>query len=243
MRVWMSVIAGLLVAGPGYGSKCNKCCNKCSDLPRLESELNVQEAIYEKVRQYVRGETDYQLIASSPQELQQVLEQVARAAGGGGGGSGGGGDAGAALELDTNDRRCRMYILKNGERRKFSLDKLHKLYCREIADYLLAHEKRHQQVCKQKWAAGTQNDYNSTEFVAADEMAAYWTGIQSLRSAMARIAKGCGWTESSVRLQPVPPKTTKLPPLADVPDHDAIEELKGNVRKMARALAEGRVGP
>lgn len=226
----------LLLAAVGPALAKAPKCDQCADLPALASELRVQEAIYAKVRQYVRNETDYQLIAESPEKLQEILEQVADQASGGGDG-GEGGDAAPALTVDVSNKKCRMYLLKDGKRKAFKKKALKKAYCGSVADYLFTHENAHRISCKQYWKDGREAEYAKTEFVAADEMQAYWKGIVSLRASIASLARRCGWEDSCARPLSAP-VTVTLAEAEKVPCQTEINRLQYATRRTARALYE-----
>lgn len=237
MKMRTVALALLLLAGASAASAKAPKCDQCSDLPALESELIVQEAIYAKVRQYVRNETDYQLIAESPEKLQEILEQVADQVSGGG--DGGGGDAAPALTVDVGTKKCRMYLLKDGKRKPFKKKALKKAYCGPVADYLFTHENAHRISCKQYWKDGRESEYAKTEFVAADEMQAYWKGIVSLRRSIAALARRCGWEDSCARPLSAP-VTLTLDAAEKVPCHGEILRLQYATSRAARALYEVR---
>ena len=64
-------------------------------------------------------------------------------------------------------------------------------YCKEIADYLLAHEAQHAADCKNKMDLSDWNNY------AMSDAKAYLAGVRNLRSAVAKKAKDCGWEGST----------------------------------------------
>lgn len=237
MKVGTIAAAALLLlaaAGPAL-AKAPK-CDQCSDLPALEGELIVQQAIYAKVRQYVRNETDYQLITESPEKLQEILEEVAKDAAGGGD-DGGGGNAAPALTVDVSNKKCRMYLLKDGKRKAFKKKALRKAYCGPVADYLFAHENAHRESCKRYWKDGREAEYAKTEFVAADEMQAYWKGIVSLRQSIAALARRCGWVDSCAT--PLSgPVSVALAEAEKIPCRSEIQRLQYATARSARVLYE-----
>jgi hypothetical protein len=242
MRKGFMAVATLLLlaaAGPALAKGKAKApkCDQCSDLPALASELRVQEAIYSKVRQYVRNETDYQLIAESPEKLQEILQRTANDAAGGGGDGEGGGNASPLLTVDVTNKKCKMYLLKDGERKPFKKKALKKMFCAPVANYVFDHENAHRVSCKQYWKNGQQDEYGKTEVVAADEMQAYWKGIVSLRQSIASLARRCGWEDSCATTLPGP-NTVTLPPAEKVPCQREIQRLQYNTRRTARALYE-----
>jgi hypothetical protein len=168
-------------------------CNRCRDLPKLEKELFEQEWLQHEFHQYALG--DKTPPAGDPGDTagamrDQVLADfnawMKSSAGGGKGGNGG-----PALATDWSD--CKLVKTKKVP---FDEKKFREQNCKEVADFLIAHENKHVEQCK-KYKGSSRFDLSYYMDYAAMDTEAYGTGIRNLRTSIANLAKKCGWEGSN----------------------------------------------
>jgi hypothetical protein len=221
-------------------------CDRCADLPKLERELYEQEYLLYLYREYTPGDPLYYY---DPRYLKMPLgKRVGKrfrewlgTPAGGGEAKGGSAEAmvaywlkGCPIVLPVLDAQGEVKYGKDDipETKPFNEAEYRKKNCKEMADFVIAHEKEHQRECEKKWKDKTTADYQDARFIAADEVRGYREGIKNLRETIAKLASECGWTGST---NPVKKDGTKT-----IPTPDEIQKLKDNVRKTSAAVQKGK---
>lgn len=195
----------LLLAIPAAGQDYPKRCDRCEDLPLLMKELKEQEWLRDKFFHYSPWEKGYQLSASDVDDLQAQVQKAFNAwlktPAGGGGGAG-------EPTMGTNPEDCKLVFYVKDEKGNTSIQpydekQMKQRYCPTVLAFMLAHEGSHQRTCR---ALGAKNKgfLKLAEFVAADEVKAYETGIRALEKAINDLAKKCKekGTTATYRLAP-----------------------------------------
>lgn len=235
------VVLLLVLAAAAPASLAARPCDECKDLPRLFRELMEQEFLRDQFDSYVRQAyyppTVDQMYASVEKRFNETFYSKK------GGGTAGTPAAGGGAAYGTRSWRKECDLVEflkgpdgkgledaNGEPKVKPITpaELRQKECKPIADHVLDHEGHHQETCRKTHKDGTTASWQSAEFVAKDEVAAYQKGITSLRETISRLAFQCGW-EGSVRV--TKPDGTKV-----VPTKDQIDALKDNAKKAASTL-------
>ena len=226
-----------VLAGASASAKTPS-CNECRDLPRLYRELLEQEFLrnlfdtwikqsyYPGTVQTMQKYAQSQLTAAMQGNLYGPLT-AAQGSGGGGGG------AAPAYGTDLSSRACRLveyYKDKEGndQQRPATPDQVRARHCPQVAEFVLAHEQKHQEKCRSSWAEKGSDKFITVEYVAADDRDAYQTGIAVLRRHIAKLARDCGWSGSTNARRPDGTMT--------VPTPQQVVELKDKVNRSAGKL-------
>ncbi len=200
---------------------------ECSDLRKLERELWEQEFVYRAFREYANGEKSPNDLKTKKgdNDVEWMTNDVTAALGAwmrSPAGGGKKGNPGAALGT-TPDCDLVVYVGKKKTapltpEKEQSYRKGFK--CQAIPDYLLTHERKHVENCKD-----ARFDRGSWKEFAGDDVTAYHAGIADLRKSISELASDCGWKGS------VNP-TKQLPGGREVPTIPTADEIKN----LAKAL-------
>jgi hypothetical protein len=173
-------------------------CDRCKDLPKLEKELFEQEYLQHEFREWALGNRRLRPNGDPKDTAGTMRDQVIESfnawlktpAGGGKGGNG-------RPELGTDWSNCTLvlYVTKT-KTVPFDEKKYREQECKEIADYLLAHENKHVEQCKKNQATAVLDVSYYMDYAAIDSEA-YGAGIRDLRKTIAKLAKECGWQGST----------------------------------------------
>ncbi len=220
-------------------------CSDCKDLPKLYRELLEQEFLRNLFKSWV-DQSYYPATVDTMQKY--AAKQLGVAMKGnlygvlapqGGGGQGGGAAPAYGTDLTSKDCRLVEYLTckKNaGQANEEEVQKqvpvtpddVRARNCKPIADYVLAHEGRHQEQCRKQWQETKSDKFITVEYVAQDDYAAYEKGIAVLRDYIAKLAKDCGWSGST--------NERKSDGTMTVPTPEEIQQLKDNTRAKASKL-------
>lgn len=240
-----AALAATLVLLPLAADAATPRCDRCSDLPLLENELFEQEFLLQEFQKLLNN-VPYDNVEQIQAAMQQKLDQWKSSPAGGGRGSSGG-TSHPSMGLDLNDCQLTEYVkttttLPGGKRKtewkprkgdpKQIEDRYRKAVCKEIADFVMAHENTHKAQCD---AAGGNVDFNNMFTFAQMDVEAYAAGIQSLRDSISNLARQCGWQGSSRSTKKVGGKDMPV-----VPTPADIATIKTNVRAKSDALRAGR---
>lgn len=225
------LVLGFLLALASPALAASPSCDKCRDLPTLQQELFEQEWLQHEFRQYALGNrslppggdpenTAHTLAEQVKADFKKWLKSEA----------GGGGKRDGDPELGTNWSDCSLvtYVTKT-KKVPFDEKKFRAKNCTQLADYLIAHEKKHVEQCK-KYGGSNRVDLSYYMDYAAFDAEAYGTGIRNLRKSIADLAKKCGWEGSTRQTKKNP--DDRLPEEQDVvPTKKEVEELAKRVVK------------
>lgn len=258
---WIAATLGvaLLACLPG-AARAERAC-RCQDLPALENELFQQEYLQLRFREYdgsdplgayigsvddilrnVRARFDcYQRHGALP-PWDDVVTQCVRSAKQAQAGkppTGSGERSEVPAETDLSSRACKIKLnMPDGRKLEHSPENERAWRdrpgagCKAVNDFVLAHERAHQQVCKKAWAEGHQADYDKGDFFAADDARAYGAGIKNLRKSIAALARSCGWEGSTAETKKSKDKEPQ--DVAVVPTPERAKELAGALARTTR---------
>ncbi len=221
---YVAALAGIAVSAPVAVRAEQEC--RCADLPALENDLFQQEYLQLRFREYdvhdplgaysagiddiqrnVRAKFDCYMELGTTDTNDPAFTACFRTTRQGQAdqpATGGGKKSEVPAETDPSSSACKIRLnmpdgtkldLTAGNEKKWR-DRA-KSPCKAVNDFLLAHERSHQQVCKQSWGGNTQTDYQKGDFFAADDARAYGAGIRQLRKSIAALAHQCGWEGST----------------------------------------------
>lgn len=212
-------------------------CNECRDLPRLYRELLEQEFLRNLFDKWIKQSYYPGTVGTMQKAAQGQLNAAMQGSlyGPLAGAQGGGGDGGAApaYGTDLSRKSCPLveyFVDKDGneQQRPVTPEQVRAKHCPQIADFVLAHEQKHQEKCRSSWAETGSDKFITVEYIAADDREAYQTGIAVLRQHIARLARDCGWSGSTNARKPDGTMT--------VPTPQQILELKDKVKRNAGKL-------
>lgn len=239
-RALAALTASLLLTSPALAagkSSGPPRCDRCRDLPMLESQLFQQEFLRKAFQEYVDWKVpsvpsgydgtgrDF-MVETITAQFNAYLNSPA----GGGGGRG-------AAELGTDFDNCKLVFYVKDAKGKNVIDPKtkkektipfdEKAYraknCKAIADYLLTHENQHVADCKSQ-----KRDISAWQVYAAYDVRAYAAGIANLRKSIAALASRCGWQGS----------TNKTKQDSEGNEVDVVP-TPDEVKKLAHALKKG----
>jgi hypothetical protein len=229
--------------GPDTVNPLHDC--ECKDLPRLFEELMEQEKLRDTCQEYLKKpkiNEELLTIKEVSEALSYRLNQFVSSRRGaqGGSSSGSGGGAAPAFGTDFLHEGCGLfkYPPKDADGNQpdpvpSSPDEVRAQECSAISEYLIDHEKYHQDRCKERFKKG--GDPLSILIPSnylKEDCAAYDTGIKRLRAEIAKLSREkCGWQGST--------KKYKQGGFAVVPTPDQIDKLKDTVKQQANALKKG----
>lgn len=235
--VWLAWLTGVWLIAAPLPAHSAAGCDQCKDLPRLYRELLEQQFLRDKFNSWIT-QSYYPASVSNMQD--QAKNALTNAMQGGQLGAQSTGDAGAAggkaapsFGTDLNSGKCGLvqYVDDgHGKLKEIPVEpkQVKNNLCKPLADFVLAHEGRHQASCRTSYLGGKASEFGQPEFVAKDEVAAYQAGIEVLREHIAKLAKDCGWIGSS--------NARKPDGSATVPTPSQIGELSANTRTTASSL-------
>jgi hypothetical protein len=252
--------AGLVVTLPGE-ARAERAC-QCRDLPALENDLFQQEYLQVRFREYdgsdplgaytgsvddvlrnIRAKFDcFQQLGPVPtyDDAFAACLKTVKQSQAGKPATGGGQASEVPAETDVGSSACKIKLNLPGGKKVDHNPANEKTWrdraggpCKAVNDFLLAHERAHQQVCKSTWGAGKQLDYNKGDFFAADDSRAYGAGIKNLRKSISDLARSCGWEGSSAATRKSKDKETQDVPVVPTPER---------ARELAKALASRSKG-
>jgi hypothetical protein len=213
-------------------------CDECRDLPRLYRELLEQEFLRKLFDSWIKQSYYPGTVGTMQKAAQSQLNAAMQGnlygplagAQGGGGGDGG---AAPAYGTNLNSKACQLveyYVDKDGEeqQRPVTPEQVRARHCPQVADFVLAHEQKHQEKCRSSWKETGSDKFITVEYIAADDREAYQTGIAVLRQHIAKLARDCGWGGSTNARKPDGTMT--------VPTPQEILELKDKVKRNAGKL-------
>ncbi len=197
-RAWSLLLIGFALFSPAAGFAAKGPC-QCKDLPAMEQELFEQEWLQREFYEYLLGNKSPPTPGPKQTSARALSNQVTRAfnqwrrSAAGGGGQGGGGAA-----LGMSWATCSLVSYKGKKEVPFDEPKLRAQNCKEVADFLIAHEQKHVDQCNKFTASkNLRQNPNSWMDYAAFDVEAYGAGIQELRKSIAELAKKCGWAGST----------------------------------------------
>ena len=231
-----AAIGCVLAAAPAAAKAPS--CNECRDLPRLYRELLEQEFLRNLFGSWIKQS----YYPGTVKTMQQAAQSQLNAAMQGNlygplaatqGGDGGGGGAAPAYGTNLNSKACALveyYVDAQGEeqQRPVTPEQVRARHCPQVADFVLAHEQKHQEKCRSSWKETGSDKFITVEYIAADDREAYQTGIAVLREHIAKLARECGWSGSTNDRKPDGTKT--------VPTPQEIMELEDKTKRTAAKL-------
>ena len=245
-----TLLLALLASDPAHGpatvSPVHPC--ECKDLPRLFEELQEQEKLRDVCKEYLKLDKindEFLNISEVSDRLRFRLNEFigqrgAQRSGAGQAGAVPAGGAAPAYGTDFLHEGCGLMkyppLGADGKQPPpvpSSPDEVRAQHCSAIAEYLLEHEKYHQDRCRERFNKGgdTTLILIPSNYLKED-CAAYDQGIKRLRAEIAKLAReSCGWKGSNRKFKPGG--------FPVVPTPEQIQTLKDTVKQEANALRKG----
>jgi hypothetical protein len=216
-------------AEPKSVERKNPC--KCKDLPRMEQELFEQEWLQREFYDYLIEKKTPPKPAPGQTAARALSGQVITDFKNWRGSPAGGGRRGGGAALGMSWAKCELVSYKKGKEVPFDEEKLRVRSCDEVADYLIAHERKHVEQCKRLHDPATplRRDPNTWMDYAHFDVDAYGEGIKHLRKSIAEVARTCGWAGS----------TNPTKKIVREQEVDVVPTM-AEARRLAKALAAGK---
>jgi hypothetical protein len=244
----VALMLALLSAADGPATVSARHSCQCKDLPKLFEELMEQEKLRDVCQEYAKMDKvndEFLSIGEVSERLswrlsEFIAQRGAARSGAGQAGTKPAGGAAPAYGTDFLHEGCGLmkYPPKDANGKQpdpvpSSPEEVQAQECSQIADYLLEHEKYHQDRCRERFAKGVDPGLIliPSNYLKED-CAAYDQGIRRLRAGIAQLSRNtCGWQGST--------KKFKKGGFPVVPTPEQIGQLKDVVDRQAKALGKG----
>ncbi len=239
------LLLALVAPSQGAVGAFNPC--DCKDLPRLFQELMEQEKLRELADEYLKSKTPVEDEFQSKQDISDRLQwrlnqynngRSAQRVGDSGTGPASRGGAAPAFGTNFMDKGCGLvkFLPKNADGTQpdpvpITEEEIRAAECSAFSEFLIDHEKLHQERCRQRWAREKSGlSLLQPRNYLEEDRDAYAKGVQTLRREIASLARDCGWKGSTRKF--------KNGRREVVPTQEQIQDLKDKAKRKAAALGK-----